>query len=159
MKKMNNIVLFLLVSGMALSVFAEEFESARNLKALFTTPLERIKLDEMRNNGSFSKNTSNESSNLVRLPLKIDVRGIVIREVGSPVVWVNEGNTLKSEKIENGVKVRSDYIRNEPVMIPVRVDQKTLKMKPGQQWDETSDKIQDKYQIKEDKSLLNGLVE
>ncbi|TNF39268.1 MAG: hypothetical protein EP315_00045 [Gammaproteobacteria bacterium] len=159
MKKKTSRLILVLACIMNWPVQAAEFDNAGSLKSLFTTPLERQKLDEMRNSGKFSKSGGSDSTGLVRLPLKIDVRGIVIREAGQPVVWVNEGNTLKSEKIEDGVRVRSDYIRKEPVVIPVRVDSKTLKMKPGQQWDERSDKIQDKYQIKEEKSLLNGITE
>ncbi len=152
--------MFLLLSLLLVSqVQANEFESQANLKTLFTTPLERKQLDQMRDSGKFSKQQGADNPGSgVHLPLTVDVRGVVIREVGKPVVWVNEGNTLKSEQID-GVRVRTDYIKSEPVSIPVRVNQKTLKMKPGQQWQESDSKIKEKYQIKEEKSLLNGIAE
>lgn len=159
MKTFIKIILLALSLTMASSVFAQEFDAASQLKSLFTTPLERHKLDAFRDSGKFNKSQQHPISQIPRTPLKIDVRGIVIREAGQPVVWINDGNTLKSEKIDDSVRVRSEYIRKEPVIIPVRVADKTLKMKPGQHWDEQSDKIQDKYLIKEEKSKPSGMVE
>lgn len=160
MHKWNKIAVILLALSQVSHVQANGFESSANLKTLFTTPLERKQLDEMRDSGKFSKQQGNDNpASSIHLPLTIDVRGVVIREVGKPVVWVNDGNTLKSEKIDDSVRVRIEYINSEPVSIPVRVNQKTLKMKPGQQWQEFDSKIKEKYQIKEEKSLLSGIAE
>lgn len=160
MKKWNKYCIFLSCILFFIHAQAKEFESSDNLKTLFTTPIERKHLDEMRNSGYFSKQQdTNKSQSSIRMPITVDVRGIVIREVGSPVVWVNNGNTLKSETVDEGVRVRTEYIKTEPVSIPVRINQKTLKMKPGQQWQELDSKIREQYQIKDENSEPSGVVE
>ena len=155
---MNNkiTVLFCLAVVSCLSLFsikivnAAEYEQAKRLRTLFTTPLERKKLDELRNKGQFDVNRQTEDDGtVIRPPLTVEVKGLVLRDNKKPVVWVNEGNTLKSQKIEDGVRVRSSAVNRNNLKIPVKVYQKHLTMKPGQQWTETDGKIRDIYQIKQ----------
>ena len=128
---------------------AAETDSVERLRTLFTTPLERKKLDDLRKTGQFDGKTNQATGQaIIREPLKVEVKGIVFRDKQKPVIWVNDGNTLKSHKIEDGVKVRTSGVKKSKLKVPVRVFQQTLSMKPGQQWSETDPRVQDKYQIK-----------
>lgn len=165
-KKLNiyGVKLFLIISLQGVLVvnqhaLAAESElvsdKATRLRTLFTTPLERKKLNELRNAGEFDKNASQGSGSItIREPLKVEVKGIVFRETQKPVIFVNKGNTMKSRKIEDGVSVRTSGVKKDRLKIPVKVYQKTLSMKPGQYWTETDKKIRDNYQIKQPKSRI-----
>lgn len=141
--------LILILLFISSSINAEE-NSVKNLKTLFTTPKERSALDDMRNAGKFNndKKNSGSSFSLKLEPTKVELRGIMIREKGKPVVWVNNGNTLKSQIIDSEITIKTNAIKKQPVKIPVRVNQRTLIMKPGQQWDEVDNRITDKYQTR-----------
>jgi len=160
-KKFNacclSFLMIISVQGMLLinhAVLAAESDQAARLRTLFTTPLERKKLDELRNAGEFDKATDKGSGPaIIREPLKVEVKGIVFRESKKPVVFVNKGNTLKSQKIEDGVSVRMSGVKQGKLKVPVKVYQKTLTMKPGQHWIETDRKIRDNYQMKRPKAM------
>ena len=130
--------------------WAKEFDDASKLRTLFTTAQERRELDKLRASGKFDSAQKGSSGPAVRLePLKVEVKGVVFREQGDPVVWVNEGNTMKSKKIDDGIRVRTQYIKQKNMKVPVKVHGKSLKMRPGQIWVETDNKVKDKYQDKE----------
>lgn len=139
---------FVCISHIAI---ADDFEKSDKLRTLFTTPLERNQLDDLRNSGEFD-NVKQENAVAIRLqPLKVEVKGVVYREKGNPVVFVNEGNTLKSNKIDDDIRVRSKYVKRKNNKVPLKVNEKSLKMKPGQTWIETEDKVKDNYQTKRPK--------
>lgn len=124
------------------------------LHTLFTTPGERRDLNALRDSGKFdsSGGTTQSAGPAVRLqPLKVEVKGVMFREQGEPVVWVNKGNTIKSKKIDDNIRVRTQYVKQKSLKVPVKVFDKSLKMKPGQVWQETDKKVKDNYQIKQPK--------
>ena len=141
---LNSIFLSLIAVS---SVMANDYESVDKLKTLFTTSSERSKLDEMRRSGNFSKKQTDAGVSISIEPKKVTVRGLMMRENGEPVVWVNEGSTLKSSRIDNDIKVNTQRIKSG-VKIPVNVNQRRLTMKPGQEWTESGNKIKDSYQTK-----------
>jgi len=135
------------------SAKANETDQLSKLKIFFTTPIERRQLDEFRNAGKFENKQADSSGSIIRLqPLKVEVKGVVFREKGKPVVWVNEGNTLKSKKIDEDIRVRTKYVKQKNLKVPLKVDDKSLRMRPGQVWLETEGKIKDKYQMKQVKT-------
>ena len=71
----------------------------------------------------------------------------MIRDNGDTVAWVNDTNTLKSNNIDKRIKVNTKNINKNSLKVPLNVDQKYLKLKPGQQWDESVRKVNDKYQL------------
>ncbi|MCW9012525.1 MAG: hypothetical protein OQL06_01985 [Gammaproteobacteria bacterium] len=154
----------LILSGCPLFVLpsvvsAGETDQITQLRTLFTTPLERKKLDELRNAGQFdNKQNQQTGAPVIRAPLKVEVKGVVFRDKQKPVVWVNEGNTLKSQTIEDGIRVRTSGVNKNRLKVPVKVFQKNLSMKPGQQWTEADRIIQDKYQIKRPEIETNETV-
>ncbi|MCW8853097.1 MAG: hypothetical protein OQK76_04400 [Gammaproteobacteria bacterium] len=125
---------------------AEELASINELKTFFTTSSERSKLNEMRRSGNFGAKQPDARSSISIEPKKVKVRGVMMRENGEPVVWVNEGSTLKSRKIDD-ISVNTRRIK-PAASIPLRINNRHLTMKPGQEWTESSNKIKDSYQTK-----------
>lgn len=136
---------------------ASEFDSVTQLKKLFTTEYERDELDRLRNSGKYNKKSANTSSISFREPVKIKMQGIVQRKNKKPVVFINDSNTLHSSNINNEIIVSETRIKANKV--PVRINQQSLKLKPGQQWNESSRKTQDNYQIKESIQKPDGLTQ
>ena len=141
------LITFLLLFGMSPIVNAEE--EIDKLKTLFTTQIERTELSNMRDRGEFDNEKNKTSGVPVKLePTKVELRGVIIREKGKPIVWVNNRNTLKSDVIDSEIAVKTKNINKKELKIPLRVNQKILTMKPGQTWNESENKIKDKYQTK-----------
>ncbi len=111
--------------------YAEYDES--ELKDLFTTKKQRIKIDAKR----FGKPVVASVKPQVKKKIKnkkINVSGYMKRSDGKSVVWVNGKSTLKNSRVGN-VSIQKTGIRNNKVT--VSVDGKTIKLKPGQTWIET----------------------
>ena len=133
-----------------------EIAPVDNLRTFFTTKQVRIQLDELRSSGKYS-NGSNSTS-VLREPAKVKMQGVVIRNGKTPVVFVNDENTLKTHHLSNDVTVREHKIKKQGYKIPVRVNQQGVTLKPGQQWDESSKKVEDTYRIKQLKDTPDGVV-
>lgn len=146
----NLIILCALILVLSPELMADEDDNTKRLMTFFTTRGERNTLDDMRNAGKFDKDRVVKVSEDLSLqePDKIEVKGIMLREKGEPVVWINKGNTLKSNQIDQQISVKTRSIKKEHLKIPVKVGHKRISMKPGQQWNESDNKIQDKYQTK-----------
>lgn len=137
---------------------AKGYEDVSSLRNLFTSPQERQKLDAMRTSGAFNtKANIKESATVVRKPLVVKVDGILLRENRSPVVWVNGKNTLNSNKIEDGIRVRKTRVSEDAVKVPVKVMNKTFVMKPGQVWTESRPEVVDEYQTKAPNKPADGV--
>ncbi len=126
---------------------ANNANSQKKLGTLFTSPSIRYQLDQKRNKGTLQQPAKQSLSNTVREPIQIKMKGLVIRKNKKPVVFINNENTLKSRKINNDITVKTNKIKKQNYNIPVRVVNKTIKLKPGQQWNESNHKIQDNYQV------------
>jgi len=134
-----------------------EVSSQENLRTFFTSKSVRIQLDDLRSSGKYSKDTN--SPHVLNAPLKVKMQGIVIREGKTPVVFVNNQNTLKTHHLSNDVTVRDHKIKKQGYKIPVRVKQQGVTLKPGQQWDESSKKVEDTYRIKQTKDKPDGVAD
>ena len=151
------ILLFIPVTPSVVS--ASEYDRVTQLKRLFTTEYERDQLNRLRDSGKYIKKSANASktSNIsIREPVKVKMQGIVKRKNRKPVIFVNDSNTLRSSSINNEFTVSESRIKANKV--PVRINQQSLKLKPGQQWNESSRKTQDNYQIKEANQKPDGLT-
>jgi hypothetical protein len=124
--------------------------NVENLMTFFTTPNERNKLDAMRNKGQFDNKSTIKGSavSIIPEPTKIELKGVMTRENGKAVVWINNGNTLKSNRIDQQISVKTRSIKKGQLNISLKASQQRLRMKPGQQWNESDNKIIDKYQTK-----------
>ncbi|MDH5473435.1 MAG: hypothetical protein OEY61_11315 [Gammaproteobacteria bacterium] len=129
------------------NVNANDYASINKLQTFFTTISERSKLDEMRRSGKFNKKQPGSAVSVSTEPKKVKVRGLVIRESGESVVWVNEGSTLKSRIIDSDIMVNTKPIKQNE-KISLKVNGRQLIMKPGEEWNESSNKVRDSYQTK-----------
>ena len=147
------LIILLLLSS--LSAHSSELDSVDKLRNFFTTPHERNQLDQMRAAGKYSGQKSAASISVIREPLTVKMKGVVIRENNKPVIFVNDGNTLKSSQI-NEVNVHDSTAPPDDLKVPVKVNQQRLMLKPGEQWSETDNKVQENYQIKPSKAEPDG---
>jgi len=134
-----------------------EISSVDNLRTFFTSKQERAQLDQLRSAGKYTNGSSGTS--MLQEPVKVKMQGVVIRKGKTPVVFVNDENTLKTHHLSNDVTVRDHKIKKQGYKIPVRVNQQGVTLKPGQQWDESSRKVEDTYRIKQSKDKPEGVAE
>ncbi|VAW57853.1 hypothetical protein MNBD_GAMMA11-2776 [hydrothermal vent metagenome] len=123
-----------------------KLDGSDRLRTFFTSSHLRNQLDQLRNRGKYT-NTNNNSSKTLRKPLKVKMQGVVLRKKKKPVIFINDENTLKSPVINNEIIIDSAATRRKNYKIPVRVNQKTISLKPGQQWDESKKEVEDTYKI------------
>ena len=134
-----------------------EISSLDNLHTFCTTKQVRDQLDVLRASGKYSNGSS--SASILREPAKVKMQGVVIRKGKTPVVFVNDENTLKTHHLSNDVTVRDHKIKQQDYKIPVRINQQGVTLKPGQQWDESSRKVEDTYRIKQTKDKPDGVAD
>jgi hypothetical protein len=112
---------------------------ADGLNRLFTDQETRARIDAARKGDPvIEKDDKNGSTG------KIRVDGVVIRENGDNVVWVNGENDRNSGNI-GGIYVRSSQVNRKDYRVPVRLDGKTVRLKPGQVWNDENGKISDDF--------------
>ena len=102
----------------------------QSLKNLFTSQQQRQEIDsDRRESGSSSNQT-------VAGPSSIKVNGLLTRNKGKSVVWINGKSTLDSSNVD-GVVVNTNSIdsRNK---ISVMVEGERVRLKPGETWSEES---------------------
>lgn len=110
----------------------------RSLEKLFTTPAERSKIDSEKS-GDVPQFTSRRVA-----PTSIKVDGVIVRSKGKNTVWIN-GNRTSGNRIVGGVKVFAASVSKNNLKVPVLVDGRTVRIKPGQSWSEETDSIVDSY--------------
>jgi len=130
------------------SSFSETLDSQEALRTLFTSSHTRQQLDKLREQGKFDKHQQAPSASIFNNPITIKMQGVVFKGDTKPVVFVNDGNTLKSLNINDEIVISNENISKNAYHVPVRVNQQSLKLKPGQQWSEVDPYVQDSYQIK-----------
>ena len=128
---------FLLLSFHCTLAFAIDYNE-QSLGKLFTTPAERRVIDADKS-GDMQQSTTRNIT-----PSNIKVNGLVIRSKGKNAVWVN-GNQSKENQTIDGVKVLSKSVTNKNISIPVLVDGKSIRVKPGQSWSEETGSVVDSY--------------
>ena len=132
----------LMVSGQA---FSNEYASSKDLKKMFTTAYERQQLDNRRKTGVLDMDGTNVVSKVLNNASSVELRGIVYRKGKQPVVWVNESNTLKTQNIDSNIRVYGVDHRKSEDKVRLKVNDKLVKLKPGQVWSDFDDKAVDKY--------------
>ena len=139
MRKVNKLIYGLLACCMVLPLVlsANEKYGADNIDRLFTSPQQRQKLDTMR---SAPSNTIEEKPAVTN----VELNGVMIREDGNNVIWVNDKSSLKSNKVD-GVRVNPNAVNKESYKVPVKTDEHRIMMKPGQSWSETTGTVKDNY--------------
>jgi len=131
---------------------ADKFDSQTNLRTLFTTNHVRSQLDQLRQQGKFDNIKSESSAVILREPAIVKMQGVVIRKNTDPVVFVNDENTLKSPQVTNEVYVNTARVKKQEYRVPARIYGQNIKLKPGQQWSEKNQLVQENYQIKPPKA-------
>ena len=81
-----------------------EISPSKNLGTFFTSKSLRMQLDDFRSSGKYSIDSA--GTPIFTEPLKVKMQGIVIREGKTPIVFVNDENTLKTHHLSNDVTVR-----------------------------------------------------
>lgn len=112
---------------------------ADGMQRLFTDAETRARMDAARKGDPVSENINEDQP-----ATKIRVDGVVIREHGDNVVWINGESSLNGNSA-GGVQVRSRQIDRKNYRVPVRIDDQTVRMKPGQVWTGESGKVSDDY--------------
>lgn len=119
------------------SSFAAYFEEG-SLGRLFTTPQQRHKIDAFRKGKSVGI-THDQTS-----PADVKIQGMVIRSDGKNTVWVNGKSTLDSSRV-GGVDVKLNSLNHKTDKVTVVINNKVVRLKPGQVWSEDSGKVTDSY--------------
>ena len=118
-------------------LYAADYDE-RSLGILFTTPAERSKIDS----GKSSYVPQFTSRQVAPTSVKVD--GAIIRSKGKNTVWIN-GNKTSGNRIVGGIKVFAASMSKNNLKVPVLVDGRTVRIKPGQSWSEETDSIIDSY--------------
>jgi len=114
-------------------VYAEY--DVNDLKKLFTDKRQRAQIDAARA-GDYSGAEAQQAT-------QVNVSGYMKRSSGKSVVWVNGANTLESSKV-GGVMVNTQSIKNNN-KVPVKIDGRTVYVRPGESWSEASGIVKDNY--------------
>ena len=135
MKRLMHLCVILLCACSGASTAAMFEENA--IDKLFTTASERQKIDSFRKGKSVGVAREQVS------PTDVKVQGMVKRSDGKSTVWVNGQSTLDSNTV-GGVRVnpgRTDSSNK----VSVSVNNKSVRLKPGQVWSEDTGQISDSY--------------
>jgi hypothetical protein len=110
----------------------------RSLGGLFTSPSERQKIDNDKR-GDIPQSASRRLA-----PSSVRINGALIRSKGKNSVWIN-GTKATGNEVVGGVKVFSKSANKDNLTIPVLVDGKSVRIKPGQSWSEETGSVVDNY--------------
>ena len=102
---------------------------AADLNKLFTDKKQRARIDATRSGKRTGSDIQKQTS-------KIKVSGYVTRSDGRSVAWINNTNTLDSQRVGNVIVHQSSIGKNKKVT--VSVDDKTTRLRPGETWSEDS---------------------
>jgi|GEM_PF-5446623 len=128
------------------------------LQTFFTSKTERQQLDRLRDSGAF-KNQQAQATPEPPAPDILKMQGVVIREQGKPVFFVNDENTLHTHHLSKGVEVREHLFKADNYSVPLRVKGDKLRLRPGEQWDSSDRKVEDTYQINATSPAPDGVAQ
>jgi hypothetical protein len=129
------------------------------LGRFMTTPAEREMLNELREATDLVVNEPEkkpepvvekvvvpeaEPEEAIEIP-GITVNGVVYRRGGKSTAWVNGKNTLEGDLESQYLDVDGRAIRGQVVPIEIKINQRTLKLKPGQTYQPESNRVIDSY--------------
>ena len=153
MKHLLSLICVMLL--LSTTAHGEALEKQNNLRTLFTSNHVRNELDKQRNSGKFDNIQQQSTTAVVREPVTVKMQGVVIRQNQKPVVFVNDSSTLNSATINDEIRVNPKRVKKKNYKVPVRVNQSHIKLKPGQQWNESDKQVQDNYQIRSAKAVTS----
>lgn len=128
------------------------------LQTFFTTKSERQQLDQLRDSGAFNDRQP-QSKSVQPAPDVLQMQGVMIREQGRPVFFVNDENTLHTHHLSNDVEVREHLFKSDNYEVPLRVKGDRLKLRPGEQWRSSDRQVQDSYQINATSPAPDGVAQ
>lgn len=126
--------------------YQSELDGPELLRTFFTTQQLRYQLDRLRNQGKYTDKVQ-AASGAIRKSVKIKLQGTVFRGNKTPVIFINNKNTLQSPILNNQIIIDSAATKRKNYKVPVRVNKVHISLKPGQQWDESKKEVQDSYLI------------
>lgn len=132
------IILLISLSCLAPAGSIAAYYEESSLGKLFSTPVQRQKIDAFRKGKSMGVAREQIS------PTDIKVQGIVKRSDGASTVWINGKSTLDSNYV-GGVNVRLNSISDSSGKVTVGIKDKAVRLKPGQVWSEDTGRISDGY--------------
>ena len=138
-KRTNGCALTLMVLALSAGqgqVLAQE--QMAEFGRLFTDAAQRARLDAIRR-GARVEPAEGQST-----VTEVTVNGIMIRSDGESVVWVNGDSTLDGKQAE-AVRALPRAADRESFKVPVKIDGKYVRMKPGQKYSSDSGLIKDDY--------------
>lgn len=150
---------WILALFISVNATASEYDSVNRLQTLFTTPSERAQLDRLRHSGKYSSGSTVSSGLNIRPPLTVTMQGVMIHGNKVPVAFINDQSTLKTNQLEDSIRVNAAKVSTDNPSVRVRVKNNPLKMKPGQQWREDKPQVREKFQIKPEKAKTSGLTQ
>lgn len=150
---------WLLSLFISVNVIASEYDSVNRLQTLFTSPSERAQLDRLRHSGKYSSGSTTSIGLKLRPPLTVTMQGVMIHGNKVPVAFINDQSTIKTNTLEDNIKVNATRVSTDNPAVRVRVKSNPLKLKPGQQWSEDKPQVQEKFQIKPEKAKTSGLTQ
>ncbi len=127
-----------LVSLMLISKPAMSQDDIEELGRLFIDTEQREKLESVRR-GTYNAEIEKESR-----VSSVRVDGVMMRNSGENVVWINGESTLDGKPIK-GIKVNPETADGETYDVQVNIDGKRVSLKPGQNWSEGTGTIKDNY--------------
>lgn len=159
MKHYTPLILLILFANLfSLPSMASNYASSKQLQTFFTSPGIRFQLNQQRNSGKYDLKSDKQSVSFSLKPLQIKMQGIVLRDKHKPVIFVNDSNTLKSQTVDEQITIKTNRMKVDSVIVPVKVNSESIKLKPGQQWNESDRKTRDNYQIKPAKAKPDGIA-
>lgn len=125
--------------------------NADALGRLFITPVERSKLDKLRNEDQFQTPSAGDavpvvSDSQLRAEKKsVRLNGIVHRSDGTQVVWVN-GEQAAHQRGKQEIWVSRKGDGDSRIALGIEGYERPLNLKPGQVWDPNTGKIREEYE-------------
>lgn len=126
------------------------------LKTLFTSPAERQQLDKQRRSGHYLSRQTGRTT-VFNTPQDVKLQGIILRGKKQPIVFINDKNNLNSNQLESHLSVRPDSTDHQ-LNVLVNANSKRVKLKPGQQWNESNQQVIEQFQIKPVKPKPEGMA-
>ncbi|MFQ5659986.1 MAG: hypothetical protein ACE5GZ_06135 [Gammaproteobacteria bacterium] len=137
---------------LSLSFYAcPDIAGAADFGRFFTTPLQRQRLDELRNTKpepeiDIQENeiATEEEDKVESPPLNaITVKGIVYRDDGKSTAWVNNSNTFEGDIASQYIPVSEDNIHNNSIKFELPDNKTRISLKVGQTYSPADDKVTD----------------
>ncbi len=149
----------LILSFIAPLSFADSIQpDIRELDRMFTTRFERAQLDAQRRRMSSGESIESTTSNSVSVtPVNVEMQGIMQREKGGNVAWINGQSTLNSNTIDENIRVNG-----QPKALSgarVSISGQTVNLKPGQVWQQEDGKVVERYRTKVTAPVTKGADE